>query len=115
MEAMGYSSYEEYRVETNRRMPKTLEAHKKKLEKKLNVLYQQKDYRALEVVMELVDALADDSEPVKAKYVYWIVGDILEASESDLEICSSLLRVQSERRREETRKRKQARKQSKTA
>ena len=58
MEAMGYPSYETYREETNRRMPETIEAHQKELAGKLAVLYQQKDYRALETIMELADVLA---------------------------------------------------------
>lgn len=39
MEKLGYTSYDEYRLETNRRVPKTQEAHKERLDKRLATLY----------------------------------------------------------------------------
>ena len=110
MKAMGYTSYEEYREETNRRMPKTIEAHRKKLAGKLEVLYQQKDYRALETIMELVDVLAVDSNPERTTDIYWNVRDMMQATSMELEICRGLLRAQAERRRATPSRRKQNRK-----
>lgn len=52
-----YSSYAEYRHETNRRMPKTIDAHQKKMTKALAPLYQHHDYRALEIIMELAEVM----------------------------------------------------------
>ena len=98
MEAMRYPSYEAYREETNRRMPETIEAHQKELAGKLAVLYQQKDYRALETIMELVDVLAGGSNPERTTAIYWNVRDMMQATNTELEICRGLLRAQAERR-----------------
>ena len=98
MEAMGYPSYEAYREETNRRMPETIEAHQKELAGKLAVLYQQKDYRALETIMELVDVLTGGSNQERATAIYWNVRDMMQATNTELEICRGLLRAQAERR-----------------
>lgn len=110
MEAMGYPSYEAYREETNRRMPETIEAHQKELAGKLAVLYRQKDYRALETIMELVDVLAGGSNPERATAIYWNVRDMMQATNTELEICRGLLRAQAERRRATPSRRKQNRK-----
>lgn len=112
MEAMGYPSYEAYREETNRRMPETIEAHQKELAGKLAVLYQQKDYRALETIMELVDVLAGGSNPERATAIYWNVRDMMQASNTELEICRGLLRAQAERRRATPSRRKPTRRRS---
>ena len=98
MEAMGYPSYEAYREGTNRRMPETIEAHQKELAGKLAVLYQQKDYRALETIMELVDVLTGGSNQERATAIYWNVRDMMQATNTELEICRGLLRAQAERR-----------------
>ena len=90
MEAMGYPSYEAYREETNRRMPETIEAHQKELAGKLAVLYQQKDYRALETIMELVDVLAGGSNPGRATGMHWNVRSMMRAGSTELEICRGL-------------------------
>ena len=110
MEAMGYPSYEAYREETNRRMPETIEAHQKELAGKLAVLYQQKDYRALETTMELVDVLACNFNPERATAIHWNVRNMMQASNTELEICRGLLCAQAERRRATPSRRKQNRK-----
>ena len=110
MEAMGYPSYEAYREETNRRMPETIEAHQKELVGKLAALYQQKDYRALETIMELADVLAGDPNPERATAIYWNVRDMMQATNTELEICRGLLRAQTERHRVTPSRRKQNRK-----
>ena len=110
MEAMGYPSYEAYREETNRRMPETIEAHQKELAGKLAVLYQQKDYRALETIMELVDVMTDDSNLERNMTIYWNVRDMMYATNMELEICRGLLRAQAERRGATPSRRKQNRK-----
>ena len=110
MEAMGYSSYEAYREETNRRMPKTIEAHQKKLTGKLEVLYQQKDYRALETIMELLDVMTDDSNLERNMTIYWNVRDMMYATNMELEICRGLLRAQAGRWGATPSRRKQNRK-----
>ena len=110
MEAMGYPSYEAYREETNRRMPETIEAHQKELAGKLAVLYQQKDYRALETIVELVDVLTGGSNPERATAIYWNVRDMMQATNTELEICRGLLRAQAERRGATPSRRKQNRK-----
>ena len=112
MEAMRYPSYEAYREETNRRMPETIEAHQKELAGKLAALYQQKDYRALETIMELVDVLAGDSNPERATAIYWNVRDMMQATNTELEICRGLLRAQAERRGATPSRRKPARRRS---
>ena len=110
MEAMGYPSYEAYREETNRRMPETIEAHQKELAGKLAVLYRQKDYRALETIMELVDVMTDDSNLERNMTIYWNVRDMMYATNMELEICRGLLRAQAERRGATPSRRKQNRK-----
>lgn len=92
MTALGYQNYEEYRQETSRRMPKTVEAHQKKLTKTIASLYQQKDYRALEALLILAEALADDSTTT-ARHT-----DILQlmqrtpaAPDDRLRICNKLI------------------------
>ena len=110
MEAMGYSSYAAYRGETNRRMPETIEAHQKELAGKLAVLYQQKDYRALETIMELADVLAGGSNPERTTAIYWNVRDMMQATNTELEICRGLLRAHAERRGATPSRRKQNRK-----
>lgn len=110
MEAMGYPSYEAYREETNRRMPETIEAHQKELAGKLAVLYRQKDYRTLETIMELADVLAGGSNPERATAIYWNVRDMMQATNTELEICRGLLRARAERRGVTPSRRKQNRK-----
>ena len=110
MEAMGYPSYEAYREETNRRMPETIEAHQKELAGKLAVLYRQKDYRALETIMELADVLAGGFNPERTTAIYWNVRDMMYATNMELEICRGLLRAQTERHRVTPSRRKQNRK-----
>ena len=110
MEAMGYPSYEAYREETNRRMPETIEAHQKELAGKLAVLYRQKDYRALETIMELADVLAGGFNPERTTAIYWNVRDMRDATNMELEICRGLLRAQTERHRVTPSRRKQNRK-----
>ena len=112
MEAMRYPSYEAYREETNRRMPETIEAHQKELAGKLAVLYQQKDYRALETIMELADVLAGGSDPERTTGIYWNVRDMMQATNTELEICRGLLRAQAERRGAAPSRRKPTRRQS---
>ena len=112
MEAMGYPSYEAYREETNRRMPETIEAHQKELAGKLAALYQQKDYRALETIMELADVLAGGSNPERATAIYWNVRDMMQATNTELGICRGLLRAQAERRRATHSRRKPTRRRS---
>lgn len=88
MNAMGYQSYEQYREETCYRMPKTVEAHQKKLTKTMATLYQQKDYRALEALLHLAEALADDSISIdRHADLYWLVADAPKATDSALRIC----------------------------
>lgn len=48
MEFMSYTTYEEYRQETNRRQPMTEERFRNKLIKKIDTLYRQKDYRSID-------------------------------------------------------------------
>ena len=110
MEAMGYPSYEAYREETNRRMPETIEAHQKELAGKLAVLYQQKDYRALETIMDLVDVLACNFNPERAMDICWNVRNMMRATNTELEICRCLLSAQAERRIAAPSRRKQNRK-----
>lgn len=112
MEAMGYPSYEAYRGETNRRMPETIEAHQKELAGKLAVLYQQKDYRALETIMDLVDVLACNFNPERATAIHWNVRNMMQASNTELEICRGLLSAQAERRRATPSRRKPTRRRS---
>ena len=75
-------------------MPETIEAHKKDLSGKLEVLYQQKDYRALESIMELVDVMASDSNQERVLDIYFIVRNFMQANDMMLEICRGLLRAQ---------------------
>ena len=110
MEAMGYPSYKAYQGETNRRMPETIEAHQKELAGKLAVLYRQKDYRALETIMELADVLAGGFNPERTTAIYWNVRDMMLATNTELEICRGLLRAQAERRGATPSRRKQNRK-----
>ena len=112
MEAMGYPSYEAYRDEANRRMPETIEAHQKELAGKLSVLYQQKDYRALETIMELADVLAGGSNPERTTAIYWNVRDMMQATNTELEICRGLLRAQAKRRGAASSRRKPTRRRS---
>ena len=112
MEAMGYPSYEAYRDEANRRMPETIEAHQKELAGKLAVLYKQKDYRALETIMELVDVLAGCSNPERTTAIYWNVRDMMQATNTELEICRGLLRAQAKRRGAASSRRKPTRRRS---
>ena len=93
-------------------MPETIEAHQKELAGKLAVLYQQKDYQALETIMDLVDVLAGDSNPERATAIYWNVRDMMQATNTELEICRGLLRAQAERRRATPSRRKPARRRS---
>ena len=112
MEAMGYPSYEAYREEANRRMPETIEAHQKELAGKLALLYQQKDYRALETIMELVDVLTGNSNPERTTAIYWNVRDMMQATNTELEICRGLLRAQAKRRGATPSRRKPTRRRS---
>lgn len=92
MTAMGYQSYEQYREETCYRMPKTVENHQKKLTKAVAALYQQKDYRALEVLLHLAEALADDSiSTTRHADLYRLMADAPKATDSELCICSRIV------------------------
>ena len=93
-------------------MPETIEAHQKELAGKLAVLYRQKDYRALETIMELADVLAGGSDPERATAIYWNVRDMMQATNTELKICRGLLSAQAERRRATSSRRKPARRRS---
>ena len=92
MTAMGYQSYEQYREETCYRMPKTVEAHQKKLTKAMAALYQQKDYRALEALLHLAEALADDSTScTRNADLYLLMAHAPTATDSNLHLCMRLI------------------------
>lgn len=60
MKIHNYKNYEEYRNEASLRPPKTLEEHQQRLAKTIEVLYQQNDYRSLDVIFQLSKALESD-------------------------------------------------------
>ena len=91
MEKLGYTSYDEYRLETNRRVPKTLEAHKKRLDKRLASLYRQKDFRALEAIMELSEALAGEDENLYYALYFATMG-LMETTPTKRSIIVHILR-----------------------
>lgn len=91
MEKLGYTSYDEYRLETNRRVPKTLEAHKKRLDKRLATLYRQKDFRALEAIMELSEALAGEDENLYYD-LYFATMRLMETTPTKRSIIVHILR-----------------------
>lgn len=59
MRIYSYENYEEYRKEVSPQPPRTLEAHQKRLADALDCLYQQNDYRSLDIVFRLSKALGD--------------------------------------------------------
>ena len=91
MEKLGYTSYDEYRLETNRRVPKTQEAHKERLDKRLATLYRQKDFRALEVIMELSKALAGGDENLYYDLYFATMG-LMETTPTKRSIIVHILR-----------------------
>lgn len=91
MEKLGYTSYDEYRQETNRRVPKTQEAYKKRLDKRLDTLYRQKDFRALEVIMELSEALAGEDENLYYDLYFATMG-LMETTPTRRSIIVHILR-----------------------
>lgn len=92
MTSLGYDSYQSYRQETNRRTPHTEERHKAKLDKKLSVLYRQKDYRALELIMELADTLLSDEDTERTMDIYFTASHLPKADRRHLEFCKAFLR-----------------------
>ena len=91
MEKFGYTSYDEYRQETNRRVPKTQEAHQKRLDKRLATLYRQKDFRALEVITELSEALAGEDENL-CYDLYFATMGLMETTPTKRSIIVHILR-----------------------
>ena len=91
MEKLGYTSYDEYRLETNRRVPKTQEAHKERLDKRLATLYRQKDFRALEAIMELSEALAGEDENLYYDLYFATMG-LMETTPTKRSIIVHILR-----------------------
>lgn len=53
MKIYSYENYKEYRNEVSPRPPKTLEEHQQRLAKTIEILYQQNDYRSLDVIFQL--------------------------------------------------------------
>ena len=86
MEFMSYTTYEEYRQETNRRQPMTEERFRNKLIKKIDTLYRQKDYRSLEMMMELADALQEGTKD-RQMDMYCTVSNLLKADDIVLHHC----------------------------
>lgn len=91
MEKWGYTSYDEYRLETNRRVPKTQEAYQKRLDKRLATLYRQKDFRALEVITELSEALAGEDENLYYDLCFATMG-LMETTPTKRSIIVHILR-----------------------
>ena len=60
MEIYSYENYEEYLDEVYPEPPKTLEAHQKRLAEAIEVLYQQNDYRSLDIVFQLASTLGNN-------------------------------------------------------
>lgn len=75
MRIYSYENYEEYRKEVSPKPPKTLEAHQKRLADALDRLYQQNDYRSLDIVFRLSKALGDDESPD----LRYLMGEVIEA------------------------------------
>lgn len=92
MTCLGYPSYQDYREETNVRTPKTEEKHREKLVKKLDTLYKQKDYRALELITKLADELLQEENEDRALSVYSVTASLLRADERTMRICKAVLR-----------------------
>ena len=83
MEFMAYESYEEYRIETNRRQPHTEDRFRKKLDRKIDELQRQKDFRSMEALIELVEALQQGDEDQQMD-LYFTVSNLLRADKEQM-------------------------------
>ena len=83
MKFMGYESYEAYRHETNRRQPHTEDSFRKKLDEKIDELQRQRDFRSLEMLIELADALHGDEED-REMNLYLTVRNLLTANQEQM-------------------------------
>lgn len=88
MKDTGYLNYEQYRDETDKTTPESEEQHKSELICKLETLYSQKDYRSLETIVGLAEALAEGEKD----NLYWLVRTALRATEQDCSMCGYFLR-----------------------
>lgn len=77
MRIYSYENYEEYRKEVSPKPPRTLEAHQKRLADALDRLYQQNDYRSLDIVFRLSNALGDDESHDLRCLMGEVIGAIL--------------------------------------
>ena len=88
MNNYGYASYEEYLNETGKRgKPKTAERHREKLNKKLDTLYSQGDYRALEVITGLADELMKNEDEERYSDLWLTVLHLLDADNERIRFC----------------------------
>ena len=83
MEFMSYENYDQYRKETNRRQPHTEKRFREKLDKKIDGLYMQRDYRSLEMLIELVEALQQGDEDQQMD-LYFTVSNLLRADKEQM-------------------------------
>ena len=77
MRIYSYKNYEEYRKEVSPKPPRTLEVHQKRLAEALDRLYQQNDYRSLDIVFRLSKALGDNESGDLRYLMGEVIGAIL--------------------------------------
>lgn len=92
MKHLGYPDYQSYRTETNRHVPRTECGHKEELWERLSILYGEKDYRTLELIMDIAGSMSGCEDRERKEDIMFTISRLLKANARSVGLCKAVLR-----------------------